>query len=386
MSVQNIYEKKLEHYRRSSDVYKINKYTAKILNGGTKKCDIVDSDIVLFGDGGSTAIIAITKSKEVYKIFTSYYWTGGEDDEIKKDIERENTRVKTEINIYKLLTEKIKANNIPNHYVNYLDQNKCNNAIQLFKKCPQTYNEFLKIESNKKDRMCKTLMRGFPIGKLSDEYHVVQVEYCDYSSKDFINDVSNMDIIMMEKLLDIFFFQIIYTLVKTREIFPNFNHNDLFMRNILGKKENFNYNHYKYTYNQKEYFVPQILFYPKINDFGLTNLDENNKNQKLYNNEYKDMYNILYDVYNGGNLGAQSLSEILKDNAYKLKFVKKYFSNYFNVEKVDEFITKSKGNMDKDWFNILDDEFKNEIELKNPKDLLDNYFYAKFSKINTIIM
>ena len=127
------------------------------------------------------------------------------------------------------------------------------------------------------------------------------------------------------------------------------------------------------------------MFYPKINDFGLTNLDKDNKDVKLYDNEYKDMYNILYDVYNGGNLGAKSLSEILKENDYKIKFVKKYFSNYFNVDKVDEFVKNSKKNMDWDWYNILDDEFRNEIELKNPKELLENYFYPKFNKINLII-
>ena len=38
--------------------------------GGGEKCSIDDTDKILFGDGGSTSIIAITKDKRVYKIFT----------------------------------------------------------------------------------------------------------------------------------------------------------------------------------------------------------------------------------------------------------------------------------------------------------------------------
>jgi hypothetical protein len=361
------------------------KYVSKLnLIGGTK-CKIEDTDKVLFGDGGSTAIIIITALNKAYKIFTTFYYDTNEDEEVEERLKKSNKRTLNEINISKILTENINSSKIPNHYVKYIGENECTDAKSLFKKCPEKYTDFLKQKEEEKDKLCRKIMQGHPHVKLQDKYNVVEIEYCNYSAKDFIVDVSNMDIIMMEKLLDIFFFQIILTIVKTREIFPKFNHNDLFMRNILGTKENYNYNYYEYEYNNKKYFIPQILFYPKINDFGLTNLDKNNKDRKLFDNEYKDIFNILYDVYNGGNLGGTSLTELCKDNEYKLKFIKKYFSSFFNIEKIDLFVTNSKGHVDWDWDNILDDEFRNEIKLVNPKDLLDDYFYKKFDKIHKIV-
>ena len=38
--------------------------------------------------------------------------------------------------------------------------------------------------------------------------------------------------------------------------------------------------------------------------------------------------------------------------------------------------------MNWDWNNILDDEFMKSIEMKNPHDLLNDYFHNIFSKIN----
>ena len=120
----------------------------------------------------------------------------------------------------------------------------------------------------------------------------------------------------------------------------------------------------------------------KKNDFGLTNLNNEYKDVKLYKSEYKDIYNIIFDVYNGNNLGSSSLSKLCKDNPNKLNFLKTYFSNYFNIDVIDEYITKSKYQMNWDWANILDDEFLKSIEMKNPSNLLDTCFYNIYGKIN----
>ena len=72
-----------------------------IEGGGTKKkkqikkCSIDDTDKVLFGDGGSSAIVVITKDKKVYKIFTLYNFTP--DIELDKQIKDQNERVNNEI-------------------------------------------------------------------------------------------------------------------------------------------------------------------------------------------------------------------------------------------------------------------------------------------------
>jgi hypothetical protein len=356
-----------------------------ILIGGKKKkqikkCSIDDTDKVLFGDGGSSAIVVITKDKKVYKIFTLYNFTPYI--KLDKQIKDQNEKVNNEIKIYELLTKNIIDINISNHIVKYINSNDCNNAKSLFKKCPKSYVEFMKLTEDQKTKMCKQLFKGHPHIKLNDKYKIVEIEHCDYSCNDFIRDLSKLPEIEMEKYLDIFFFQIIHTILSIQKVFPYFTHNDLFMRNILGIREKDNGNYYTYKFNNKTYYVPQKKFFPKINDFGLTNLNDEYKDVKLYKSEYKDIYNIIFDVYNGGNLGASSLCELCKDNPDKLKFLKLYFSNYFNVDIIDEYKTKSKKQMDWDWSNILDDEFVKSIEMKKPLELLNEYFYNIFGKIN----
>lgn len=349
--------------------------------GGSKnkKCSIDDTDKLLFGNGGSTAIIVITKEKKVYKIFTTYNYIL--DIELHKQIKNNNIRVNNEIKIYQSLTKNIIDKNISNHIVKYVNSNNCNNAKSLFTKCPKSYVEFLKLAEEQKTKMCNQLFRNYPGKKLNNKYKVVEIEHCDYSCADFIRDVSKLSEIEMEKYLDIFFFQIIHTIMSIQKVYPYFTHNDLFMRNILGLREKDNQNYYTYEFNNKKYYVPQKKFFPKINDFGLTNLNDNFKDIKLYKSEYKDVYNILFDVYNGGNLGSISLSELCKENPDKSKFLKLYFSNYFNVNVIDEYKIKSKQQMNWDWSNILDDEFLISIQMKNPLDLLNGYFYNIFSKI-----
>jgi hypothetical protein len=369
--------------------YKYKKYKIKYLElknfnnqkgGSIKKCYIDDTDKILFGDGGSTAIIIITKDKRVYKIFTFYNYI--KDIKLKENIKDLNKRINNEIKIYELLTKKIINKNITNHIVKYKNSNNCNDAKLLFKKCPNSYIEFLKLHKEQKTKMCENYFMGYPTRQINNKYKVVEIEYCDYSCSDFINDVSKLPIIEMEKYLDIFFFQIIHTILSIQKVFPYFTHNDLFMRNILGLREKDNQNYYTYKFNNKKYYIPQKKFFPKINDFGLTNLNDEYKNTQLYKSEYKDIYNIILDVYNGGNLGSLSLTELCKDNQNKLNFLKLYFSNYFNVNIIDEYKIKSEENINWDWDNILDDEFLKSIEIKKPLDLINEYFFNIFGKIN----
>jgi len=44
-----------------------NNNNVNLQSGGGKKCKIDETDLVLFGDGGSTAIIIITKDKKFIK-------------------------------------------------------------------------------------------------------------------------------------------------------------------------------------------------------------------------------------------------------------------------------------------------------------------------------
>ena len=44
-------------------------------SGGAKKCSIEKSDKIFFGNGGSSSIIVITRSKKVFKMMTHYFWS-----------------------------------------------------------------------------------------------------------------------------------------------------------------------------------------------------------------------------------------------------------------------------------------------------------------------
>jgi len=142
-----------------------------LIGGAKKKCYIDDTDIVLFGEGGSTSIIVITKDKRVYKIFTLYNYIL--DINLDKQIRDNNKRVNNEIKIYELLTKNIIDKDISKHIVRYINSNKCNNAKTLFKKCPNSYVEFIKLDQDQKTKMCDQLFRNHPHKKLYNEYKVI---------------------------------------------------------------------------------------------------------------------------------------------------------------------------------------------------------------------
>ncbi len=347
---------------------------------GGSKCTIDESDIILFGSGGSTSIIIITKEHKVYKIFTKFIFKSKY---YKKEVNYLNKSIANEIKIQEIITNEIINENISSHFVKYLGVNDCNDAKSLFKRCPKTYKEFMGLEKKQQASLCTKYFQGHPMVNLSDEYKVLELEYCPVECADYIKNVSKLPEIEMERYLDIFFFQIIHAIMSVKKKYPYFSHGDLFMRNILGLHEKDNGNYYTYEYNSKTFNVPQKKFFPKINDFGYTNLDSNIHNEHLFKSDYKDVYNLILDVYDGGNMGGDSLSTLCKDNNYKMQFLKKYFSTFFNVSAIDEFKKKSPDEMKFNWHNILDDDFMQSVGIIHPDALLNGYFHGIFGRINS---
>jgi hypothetical protein len=153
------YQKYLKYKTKYIELKDSQQNNNNILVGGAKKqknkkkCTINDTDKILFGDGGSSAIVVITKDKRVYKIFTFYNYIPAI--ELDKQIKDNNMRIENEIKIYELLTKNIINKNISNHIVKYIDSNNCTNAKSLFNKCPKSYIEFMKLAQNQKTRMCQ---------------------------------------------------------------------------------------------------------------------------------------------------------------------------------------------------------------------------------------
>ena len=240
------------------------------------KCIILPNDIIKFGSGGSNSIIVITKDKRAYKFFPFYFNKLSSD--YKKAIEVEKKKTLNEINIGKNLSIKIIDKGISPHFVKFYGYNICANINKLFAHCPNFIDHMLEKD---KDILCKDFYKKHPMKIPDREYFTVSIEYCDYSCSQFLEDLSKMPTIKIKYYLDIFFFQIFYTLLKTKQIFPWFFHRDLFIRNILGIKVSRSNRYYRYHYKSMVFDIPVEFFMPKITDFGLANLNEKYQSVKL---------------------------------------------------------------------------------------------------------
>ena len=358
-----------------------NNKNKRITNISNIKCTIDENDKVFYGSGGSRAIIVI-KDKKAYKLFPIYIRTNDTSNKSIEHIKIQNDEINREINISLELTKNVNTQ----HVVKYIQSDKCFNANDLFVKCPD-YITYLNSTNN--DKSCDMLYYNHPYNKIANEFMSYEMEYCNFSLKDYLEELCYLDMYQVTKCLDILFFQIIYTLKKINAIYPQFCHNDLYIRNILGNHDYNNNSHYKYQLLDKTFYVPIKFFNPKINDFGDANLNETYQNVKLFDEGIsKDMFNIMYDIYNGACLGGKSLTKLFNDNnlQYKIPMLKKYFNNFFNTNKIDTMIEKNKSSMHWNWNNILDPKFREYIEWSNEIDaIIHYYFYPKFNKISEII-
>lgn len=337
------------------------------------KCSILPEDSIFFGSGGSNTIIVITSNKRAYKFFPFYLskLNGNQD----KGLESEKKKTLNEINIGKNLSKKIIDKGISPHYVKFYGYNVCSNVQKLFSHCPNFIDYMLMKE---KDILCKELYKKHPIKILSQEYLVLSMEYCNYSCEKFIRDISSMTLPKIKYYLDIFFFQIFYTLLKTKEVFPWFFHRDLFARNILGIKISKSNRFYRYHYKTMIFDVPVDMFIPKISDFGNSNLDEKFHNVKLVKDYRVDFYNITLDIYDGNCLGSTSLTKLVESNQIKTSYIKKYFNTYFNVKRIDMLKKLNPTWMNVSWYSLFDKKFSAYINYKEPIYLFKKYFTTLF--------
>lgn len=359
-----------------------------------------------FGSGGSQTIIRISKNKNVLKYFPIFY--------NQYTLENKNTFVNDQIKDYKKeflalrkLTQNIVKTKKSPHIVQLYKLYKCKNVPKiLFAHCD--FYKYLLKSSNKYNEQtpieCDYLYRGYPT-KYDLLCYVLHLEYCDttlnnlisdyftltFQSKtfiDYLKKINNEDLRFKEwkrktkQFLNLIIFQISFTLCSIYSVYPNFIHGDLFIRNILIQKlENITY--YQYSYKNKIFVVP-VNFICKINDFGLTEF-----NQK---NQYKDLFCFLYDIYNGSNLGSESIFTLLHNHPndlfydQKIKFINHYFNQFFNVKIINKIKgSNSSHQLDWNWNLTFDSKFVKLLNLKTPEKILklfyeNNLYSAKKQK------
>jgi hypothetical protein len=183
----------------------------------------------------------------------------------------------------------------------------------------------------------------------------------------------------MKETLDRIFFQIFYTIEGIRSVYKDYTHNDLFIRNIMIKRKKYNKDEYiRYIYKKKKYDVPADGICIKINDFGMNMISnkfykENGIEEKIIKDKYRDYWSIIYDIYDGGNLGGKSLRKIVK-NKEKIVNIEKYFSNYIDIKMIKRIIKNNKKqSLDWDWMKTYDEEFVKLVGIKEAEEYMEYY-------------
>jgi len=342
----------------------------------------------IFGSGGSRTVIIITPEKKVYKYFTVFSYKDMDDKWIKKEI----ANFRREINIQKELTKNIVVKNLSPHIAKLDDFLFCKSSPHfLFKDCP-SFKKLLKTPSQKikLPKECYYLIQGYPV-KIEKGFLIANIEYCPLTLGDVILKLMRKTNKTLENNLNRLLFQLIYTLAIIEKKYPYFVHHDLFIRNVLvtenkgGKNDYFRYYFGKYIFD-----VPANGYITKITDFGETNLDKKNQETpKLVKSPHEDVFNIIYDIYNGSNLGSKSCMSIARKrkNGKKENFLHEYFSKFINTKLIQEIEkNKQKRHINRNWRMLYDPEISKLFKVKLPNQYLKQFvkIYPKNDNHNIV--
>jgi hypothetical protein len=348
-----------------------------LVGGGNKWCRLPKNAKLYFGSGGSDGIIAVLDDI-AYKYFPVFIYPESSSAEIKNVINRN----KYEIDVIKELTKLIIKPKLSPHIVEYYNTYKCNETPDnIFKNCP-SYTEML-ISKKKIDEKCNLIYnKGYP-RKLYKPMYILEMEKEDGSLGGEIEKISKQKWDKIENFLNRLYFQIFYTLETIKSVYPKYVHNDLFIRNVMIKNTNYSNDEYiRYYYGKMIFDLPANGLYVKINDFGMNQLTsdlfkKNGIKDRIIDNPYRDYFSIIYDVYNGGNMGGKSLTTLIK-NKDKIKKIDKYFNQFMDVKEIKRVIkNNNKKQLDWDWNKTLDKDVVKIFGLRNFDEYL-KYFIIIF--------
>ena len=208
------------------------------------------------------------------------------------------------------------------------------------------------------------------------EFYAVILENCYYNIEEAFNKLKKYDYKTIKAFLDRIIFQYAYTMMAIYSEYPNFIHNDMFLRNILGTEVKSRGNQYfKYSCFGKDYYFPVSGIMIKINDFGFSvtkkelgdptlvkTLNEINQNCdpkvprkfETDNKSNQDTFNFILELYERKTLWGvlNPLKMALNYNKIKKvrrvdivqKHIRKCLKKYFDIEKYDLILK----NMEKD--------------------------------------
>jgi hypothetical protein len=319
-------------------------------------CKLPKRAIIKYGSGGSRAIIAIVDDR-VYKYFPVFSPVSNSEDRVEKEI----SGIKYEIAICKELTKRfVKSNKTP-HIIQFYGAHKCSKIPQsIFSMCV-SYAEFL-MNKKKADKKCEYLYKGHPV-ELHKPMFILEIEKATNSLENAIVAVSKRPVVDILSFLDRLFFQVFFTLETIKLSFPRYSHNDLFIRNVLTIDMGFQKDTYiRYRHGDMVFDVPADGLFVKLADFGNSQLSPsfskaNSMSLPCLLNPYRDYFSILYDVYDGENLGGKSLMSLIKSSTKK-KRIDDYFKQFIDVAVFKKVMKNEKKKfLDRNWNKTYDKEF-----------------------------
>jgi hypothetical protein len=281
-----------------------------------------------------------------------------------------------------------------------------------------------KLSTNKENLYCN-------YKKINDKFYnewneeienIFDLTYLELCPTNITKEFSNLlkqknNLELIQPFINRVVFQFMFTLCAIYEKYPTFIHNDCFLRNILAinysNYSNNDYIEYVITQNinnkiiETKYYLPANGICIKLNDFGFSFampklgdklLFKKTENRDLiidkYNRERgfttsnkkgKDVWNFLYDLYDGQNFGANSLTEEIRNlkdiNKKKktelLNIVKTEIHKYLDTNIIDK-INKNNKDLLSGLWNI------NNIEeliasYKKPKEYFNNNTFINYT-------
>lgn len=323
-------------------------------SGGFNYCNLPTDAKIYFGSGGSDGIIAVLDDK-AYKYFPLFVRPHMDKNAIK-DLLNDN---KYEINVIRDLTKNFIKPNLTPHLIEYYNYGICNKIpTNIFRMC-KSYDEYL-LEKKKSENQCKLIHEKVYPRQLVSPMYVLEMEKGTGSLENAIEIIAKKPWNKIAELLDRLYFQVFYTLETIRDVHPDYSHNDLFIRNILTKNiQDADGKYIRYHHNNMTWDVPANGLFIKLNDFGMNQISNkfnkvNKINIPLIDDPYRDYFSILYDVYNGGNLGGKSLKSLMK-NKLKLKQLDKYYNQFMDIKVINKIIKNNKKNhLDWNWGKTQD--------------------------------
>lgn len=353
---------------------------------------IKENKNIFFGSGGSSNII-IVSDNIVIKIIPEFKQSPLNKTSSNNDIK--------EIEFYKFFTSEFLKPNITPHIVGYYSDYKIFDIKTLLPNDCLTLDEKLFTKPEDIDfiseRLCD-LSEKYNHAILKPEANFVVLEYCPYNITMFAETIIHQEYYpkyyQLANFIHRIIFQFMYTMASIQKKYPNFIHNDMFLRNILGIiEENYKDNDYvEYVYDNISYYLLANGFYLKINDFGYSlnvpyitsTLELEIKSNPLssfeISNPKRDVYTFLYDLYNGANFGTKSIMMLINEENNEVKdFIKSQFNKYIDINSIDEIQEHNKILLDWIW-NIQESQVL-QSTVKIPNEYFKDKIFDQFTSL-----